>query len=248
MIRQIVAAGLRVGSVDLKQPWDGLASADAGKRKATARMNAEHVKACVAEGARNFFVVVFPEDATRKRAENLALAADGYAQLCELIAPLGARVVVEGYPGGGPNYAALACTPEGYRAFFNAVGSDVVGVNFDPSHLLRMGIDPVRFLGEFAPRVHHVHGKDTELLDEGLYEFGNLQPATLAKPHAYGGHHWRYTIPGHGAAGVGAMFRLLKDAGYRGCVSVELEDEHFNGTEVGEKRGLLASRDFLAGV
>ena len=35
-------------------------------------------------------------------------------------------------------------------------------------------------------------------MEDQLYEFGNLQPATLAKPHAWGGHHWRYTIPGHG--------------------------------------------------
>jgi hypothetical protein len=28
-------------------------------------------------------------------------------------------------------------------------------------------------------------------------------------------------------------------------ISIELEDENFNGTEEGEKRGLIAARDFL---
>ena len=41
---------------------------------------------------------------------------------------------------------------------------------------------------------------------------------------------------------------MLKAAGYDGAISIELEDENFNGTEEGEKRGFLASRDFLASV
>jgi hypothetical protein len=36
--------------------------------------------------------------------------------------------------------------------------------------------------------------------------------------------------------------------GYKGTISVELEDMNFNGSEAGEKRGLIASRDFLVGV
>jgi hypothetical protein len=31
-------------------------------------------------------------------------------------------------------------------------------------------------------------------------------------------------------------------------ISIELEDEHFNGTEEGEKRGFLVSRDYLVSV
>jgi sugar phosphate isomerase/epimerase len=44
------------------------------------------------------------------------------------------------------------------------------------------------------------------------------------------------------------MFGILKDAGYQGMVSIELEDENFNGTEQGEKRGFTVSRDYLASV
>ena len=41
---------------------------------------------------------------------------------------------------------------------------------------------------------------------------------------------------------------LLKSSGYAGMVSVELEDENFNGTEEGEKSALAHSLDYLRGV
>ena len=123
-----------------------------------------------------------------------------------------------------------------------------MAVNFDPSHLIRMGIDPVRFLHEFAPRVSHVHGKDTEILGDELQEHGTLQPATFAKHHGFGEHYWRYTLPGHGCARWSRLFSILKDVHYQGMVCIELEDENFNGTEAGEKKGLELSRDFLVGV
>jgi sugar phosphate isomerase/epimerase len=93
-----------------------------------------------------------------------------------------------------------------------------------------------------------VHAKDTLILHEDLYEYGNLQPATLAKPHGHGGHHWRYTIPGHGCADWPKLLGILKKAGYAGVVSVELEDEDFHGSAEQEQRGLIASREFLEAV
>jgi sugar phosphate isomerase/epimerase len=90
-----------------------------------------------------------------------------------------------------------------------------------------------------------VHAKDTLILSEGLYEFGNLQPATLAKPHDCGAYHWRYTIPGHGQAPWTKLLGMLKKAGYAGMLSVELEDEDFHGSAEQEQRGLIASREFL---
>jgi len=239
--KTIAEAGLRIGSVDLVR-WVDLASGDAGKRKAAAQDNLRIVRSLVAQGARNFFTVAMPEDTAARRSANFARAVDGYGQLCEAIAPLGARVVFEGWPG--PANASLACTPADYRALLREIPRGC-GINFDPSHLIRMGIDPVRFLEEFAPRVYHVHGKDTEILGEGLYEHGNLQDATFENPHGFGGHCWRYTIPGHGCARWGRMLGLLKAAGFDGLISIELEDENFNGSEEGEKRGLIASRAFL---
>ena len=44
------------------------------------------------------------------------------------------------------------------------------------------------------------------------------------------------------------IFSILKTSGYKGAVSVELEDENFNGTEEGEKRALEYSLAFLKSI
>jgi sugar phosphate isomerase/epimerase len=243
-LKQITAGGIKIGSIDLKD-WGKLGSPDAAKRKDGAQANAEYIKNAVPLGAKAFFTVAFPEDHALDRKANFGYVADGYGQLCQLIESTGAKIVVEGYPGGPPHFAALACTPSEYRALIKAVGSPAMGINFDPSHLIRMGIDPVRFLAEFAGRVFHVHGKDTEINTDELYEYGDTQRDAFAKGHGFGALHWRYTIPGHGQARWKKLFTQLKDAGFKGFVSIELEDENFNGSTEGEQRGLLASRDFL---
>ncbi len=247
-IKPILAAGLAVGSVDIRKPWSALASADAGKRKDAVAAAADHVKSVAALGVRNFFTVVFPDDDARDRKENFRLAVDGYSRLAESIAASGARIVIEGYPGSYPYYPALCCTPEGLRAFFREAPSQCLAINYDPSHLIRMGIDSVRFLREFAPRIGHVHAKDTLIIEDSLYEFGNLQPATLAEPHRFGGHCWRYALVGHGQAPWATILKILKLMDYRGLLSIEMEDEDYNGTEAGGKRGLLEARDFLVGA
>lgn len=245
-LKSIVAAGLKLGTVDLKN-WGDLASPDAAKRKDSAAMNAAYIKSAVDAGAKVFFTIILPSDAARARKENFAFAVDGYGQLCTAVRASGAKIAIEGWPGPGPHFPTLACTPADYRAILKEL-PDNAAVNFDPSHLIRMGIDPVRFLAEFAPRVAHVHGKDTEIFHEAIQEHGTLQNPTFAGGHGFGSVFWRYTIPGHGEAPWTRLFGILKDAKYAGAVSIELEDERYNGTDDGEKRGLIAGRQFLATV
>jgi len=44
------------------------------------------------------------------------------------------------------------------------------------------------------------------------------------------------------------IFRVLKEGDYRGAISVELEDEQYNGSEAGEKSGFTSSLAFLRSV
>jgi sugar phosphate isomerase/epimerase len=240
---QIAGAGLRVGSVDLKDN-KGMISPDKSKRDAAIAANAAQIEAGAKLGAVNYFLVMLPEKPELPRAENFGYMVESFSALAPELEKNNARIVIEGWPGPG----ALCCTPEGYRAFFEKVPSKAMGVNYDASHLMRMGIDYLRFLREFAGRVYHVHGKDTELSIEGLYEYGHEQPATFGKAPAFGGMAWRYTIPGHGQVRWVEVMRTLKDAGYQGMVSIELEDANFNGSTEGEKLGILQGARFLEGV
>jgi len=242
LAKNVIAAGLRVGSVDLAD-WQGMISPDKAKRADAIARNAEYVKACAACGPMNHFLVMLPEKPDLPRDKNFGFMVESFSELAPVLEKNKARTVIEGWPGPG----ALCCSPEGYRAFFKECPSKAMGINFDPSHLMRMGIDPLRFLREFASRVGHIHGKDTELFADRLYELGHEQPPTFAKPFGFGGNHWRYTIPGHGVMSWGEAFRILMEHGYQGCVSIELEDQNFNGAEDTEKLGLTLGLRYLEG-
>jgi sugar phosphate isomerase/epimerase len=239
----LLEAGLRPGSVDLPQMREML-SPDAAVRKQAVEKNIASIKACAAFGSMNHFTVMLPTNPELPREENFKYMVESHSQLAPALEACHAKIVIEGWPGPG----ALCCTPESYGAFFKACASPAFGVNYDPSHLLRMGIDPLRFLREFVARVHHVHGKDTELFPEATYLYGTEQPPTLAKGHGFGSMHWRYTIPGHGIAPWSEIFAVLVKAKYAGAVSIELEDENFNQGEEKEKAGLLHGRNFLQGA
>ena len=237
---KITAAGLRSGSVDLLE-WQGMLSLEPDKRRDAVARNSTYIEACAAAGSLNYFVVMLPEDPSAPPQEVFTAMVESYGELAPVLEAHDAKIVIEGWPGPG----ALCCTPESYRAFFEACPSPAMGVNYDPSHLLRMGIDPLKFLAEFMGRVYHVHAKDTEIFSESRYEYGTEQKPLFATSPRFGGPFWRYTIPGHGVMRWKRAFEMLAEAGYEGCVCVELEDRFFNGAEDTEKAGLLASRHFL---
>ena len=240
--KSVIDAGLRVGTADLRV-WGEMMSPDAAKRRQAVAQNADYIRACAAIGVSVFFICMIPEDPSRERAENFGYMVESYGELRAVFEENDAYLVIEGWPGPG----SLVCAPETYRAFIEQIGSANMGVNYDPSHLLRMGIDPIRFLKEFVGHVFHVHGKDCMIIDENLYQYGNLQPATFAASYKYGGMNWRYTIPGHGLSDWKIILSILRDHGYGGCISIELEDHYYDDTEYDQKQGVLQGVKFLAG-
>jgi sugar phosphate isomerase/epimerase len=152
---------------------------------------------------------------------------------------------LEGWPGPAPSYPTLGYTPEVLRAMFRAVPSAALGVNYDPSHLVRLGIDYRRVLDEFKDRIYHVHGKDTALLPEAQYLYGH-QPPVLDQPPSFGGGAWRYCVPGDGLVDWGQVAFALYQVGYAGCVSIELEDARFWGTLEKEQAGIARAYRHLA--
>jgi sugar phosphate isomerase/epimerase len=246
-LNEVKEAGLRIGSVDLLD-FGQIMSSDTGKRRDVIERNVKYVTDIGAAGAKVFFTCIIPGDPAKAREENYALAVECFSPIADAAANVDAKIAIEGWPGSAPHYATLCCTPETMRAFIRDLPGTSIGVNYDPSHLIRLGVDHIRFLREFAPRVWHVHAKDTELFEESIYELGRFQGSAFGKPHGFGEHTWRYTIPGKGAANWSQIFRVLKESGYRGAVSVELEDENYNGGERGEKRALTESLAFLRSV
>lgn len=238
-------AGLAIGTMDLFGPeWSGMLSADAARRKATVALAQKFIRESAAAGVKLYFIVMLAEDEKLARKETFGYMVETYGQLRDVLKETKTKLSVEGWPGCN----AQCCTPESYRAFLKEMNSPQYGINYDPSHLIRMGIDPLRFISEFAPHVVHVHGKDTFIDPERLYNLGTEQAGVFDAGMPWGGWFWRYTIPGAGSAPWTKIFTTLKSAGFGGFVSIELEDVNFNGTLEGEKHGFLAARDFLQSV
>jgi len=132
---------------------------------------------------------------------------------------------------GGKN---LAIAPAVWREIFTEIPSSFLGLNFDPSHLIWLHIDPVRCVREFGPRIVHVHAKDARIDHDKLYEQGVL------------GLGWHTPkLPGLGDVNWGALFAALTDAGYRGPVCIEVEDRAYESSLEDRKRALRQSKRFL---
>jgi sugar phosphate isomerase/epimerase len=242
-VTTVTSHAIAVGTSDLVR-WSELLSPDPTRRRNGSIENVERLQAFARAGVTTFFAVAAPEDPALPRAENFGYAVESYRTICRAAEDAGASIALEGAPGKPPQFATIGCTPADLRALLAAVDSPALGINFDPSHAVRMGIDPLRMLREFAPRVVHVHAKDTIVPGDALYEHGHLQQATFEKPHKYGAYAWRYAIVGKGDLPWKEMLSVLREARYAGRISIELEDEDVEGEEA-ERNALIEGRDFL---
>ena len=199
LLGPVVAAGLRIGSIDLPAN-KAMMSPDKGKRAEAIAQNAEHIRACAAHGSMNHFVVMLPERPDLPRRESFGYMVESFGELVPVLEANNARLVIEGYPGPG----ALCCTPEADRAFFKELPSKALGLNYDPSHLIRQNIDPLAFLREFGDRVYHIHGKDAVILTENLLRVRQRTAAHLRPAHAlcgdglalYDSRPWYHSLGG----------------------------------------------------
>jgi sugar phosphate isomerase/epimerase len=98
-------------------------------------------------------------------------------------------------------------------------GREEFGFNFDPSHLLWQGVDPVEFLRAFPERIYHVHMKDAIVTLDG-------RSGILSSHLSFGDPRrgWDFRSLGHGSVNFGEIIRTLNQIGYNGPLSVEWED------------------------
>ena len=128
----------------------------------------------------------------------------------------------------------LAYSPAVWRKMFEAIPSRHFGLNYDPSHMVLQMMDYLRPIYEFSDRIFHAHAKDMKidrqkLDDRGILALGWSTPK----------------IPGLGSIDWSAWVSALTDIGYRGAVSVEVEDDSFRDTLEDRKQSLRISRNVL---
>ena len=125
----------------------------------------------------------------------------------------------EQWPGG----QNLMSTPILWKAVFERIPSDYLGLNYDPSHFVWQQLNYIRPIEEFRDKIFHVHIKDIKLLTDKLEKYG-----TMAYPLDY----MIPKIPGLGDVNWGRFISALTDIGYDGTACIEVEDKAFeNGKE-----------------
>jgi len=237
-------AGIGIGSVDAKATAK-LLSRDEATRREAVEATKRQMSAMAELGGSVLFMCLVPEDHTLPRKEGFAIWKDTFPELVRHAEQTGVYMAIEGWPGPAPHYPTLGCTPEMWRAMFAAIPSRHFGLNYDPSHLVRLGIDYLRALNEFGERIVHCHGKDTEILRDELYECGVL-PATFGAKYGFSEGSWRYTIPGQGEVEWSKVAVRLDRIGYKGAISIELEDHRYWGSLEAERQGIVKAAEHLA--
>ncbi|HET7615359.1 MAG TPA: sugar phosphate isomerase/epimerase, partial [Bacillales bacterium] len=216
---------LEIGTVDAVRMGE-LLSKDEKVRSDAAVAVQQQIKEIAELGGGVLFMCLVPPDLSQPRSESFAIWKETFPEIVETAERDAVSIAIEGWPGPAPQYPTIGCTPEMWRAMFEAVPSKRFGLNYDPSHLVRLGIDYLRVLEEFGDRIVYCHGKDTELLSEELYEFGTL-PATFKAHYGFSEGSWRYTVPGEGTVDWKKVALRLERIGYGGPVSIELEDHRY---------------------
>lgn len=160
--------------------------------------------------------------------ENLAQAERELPALVEYAGERGVKIIIEncvmegwhpdGYPGN------LAYSPELWEWMFD------LGfyLNYDPSHLLWLGIDPVTALRPYLDRIPHAQAKDAQL-DPRARDRHGFFGRTVDRADGWDSGWWRYRVPGLGDVDWRRLVDAFYEGGFTGVLSVEHEDPVWSG-------------------
>jgi sugar phosphate isomerase/epimerase len=176
-------------------------------------------------------------DPTQPVADNLHEAETVFRPLVDRAGELGVKLIVEncvmegwhpdGYPGN------LAYSPELWEWMFD-LG---LYLNYDPSHLVWMGIDPVEALRPYIDRIPHAQAKDIQVDAAARNRYG-WPGRAVVRDDPWDVGWWRYRVPGLGQVDWVRLVDTLYEGGFDGVLSVEHEDPVWGGTEERVEIGL----------
>ncbi|MGC8636285.1 MAG: sugar phosphate isomerase/epimerase family protein [Thermoprotei archaeon] len=208
---------------------------DEERRKA----NLNHVKGAIDFASNNDIDLVCTfvgRDPWKDVEENLALAQEQFGPVLDYAYSKNVKIAIENCPMEKfPSGTNIAYSPEIWDRLFKMFPS--LGLELDPSHLVWQGIDYVKAAHDYAPKIMHVHAKDTELLTDRLSRVG-----------IFGHGWWRYRIPGWGSINWRAFITALREGGYDGALDVEHEDPVYSGTEEKVKKGITLGVSYLSSL
>ena len=135
-----------------------------------------------------------------------------------------------GHPFRGIN---IAFTPRIWDLMFEALPSDHLALEYDPSHLVCLQIDYLQIVRDYGPKIAHVHAKDAEVLWHNVRRNGVFEHDAV-----------RHRMPGLGQVDWPALVSALVESGYAGPLDIEgRHDPVFGGER--EAEGLVIAKRTL---
>ncbi|GAI42932.1 unnamed protein product, partial [marine sediment metagenome] len=183
------SAGVSIGALTY---CDNMLEPDEKQRAAKWEHLAEAVEAAARlhAGVVNIFV---GRDPAKKLGDCIAEFARLAGPVVKKAEDAGVRLAIENCPMPGWQFEDMpgnaAFSPQLWEKIFTHISSDAVGLCFDPSHLVWLGVDPISAATDYAEKIFYVHAKDTEVFANRRNDCSVLRP---------GGGWWRYRIPGLG--------------------------------------------------
>jgi len=156
----------------------------------------------------------FPPTPPKMIDDGFAQFAERWNPILDVFAECGVRFALEVHP------TEIAFDIYSAQRALDAIGGrEEFGFNFDPSHLIWQGVDPVEFIRAFPDRIYHVHVKDAITLLNG-------RTGILGSHLNFGDPRrgWEFRSPGRGTVNFEEIIRALNHVGYNGPLSVEWED------------------------
>lgn len=166
--------------------------------------------------------------------ESFAPFREVFSPLLDVAERKNVKVALENCPmhdfmaGSGEN---IAYSPELWDELFALVPSDNLGLEFDPSHCIWLHIDYVAAVRAYGAKIFHAHAKDLEIRRDIMNRVSILGSAKEFQGHVMA-HGWpRARTPGWGDVDWPKFITALRDAGYKGNLDIEHEDDVFANTE-----------------
>jgi sugar phosphate isomerase/epimerase len=163
-----------------------------------------------------WITTVWPPENLTLLEHQWAVAADYWGRLADEGRRRGVRFAIEMHAN------QLVFNVPSLLRLRAAVG-DVVGANFDPSHLFWMGADPLQAAAALTGAIHHVHAKDTRIEEATAAVTSRLEPVPNEQTTR---RAWNYVAvgAGHDASYWARFLATVRASGYDGPVSIENED------------------------